>query len=580
MMKKMALIWMAVVLGWFITPLKAATWYLQANQTGDWNVLASWYSQPLGGGTHPTAITTSDIFDQNGYSITTPKASSGTVTFGGKELILHGGAGISTKTEPTASIYIQNLYSYGGWIQNSAYTGTLAIGIDNFINVSGNTTVSPAENGRGLALTIGTLKSGGDLTALGAAAGAVGGSISLSVGTATAWGGTLYIANGCQFIFATAMTSGGPLVVEGGNTEVTVNAPISFKGLTLDGTVIAPGVYAAATLGFSGTGTVTVTTPAAPSTSVWSMFGVNLPGGGFASGAFYPTDPNEWTYYQGKKLNLVRMAFLWERLQPTLNGPLNTTALASLDTAIALAQARGMHVILDMHNYDRYAISGTSYVVGSTQVPYAAYQYVWQLLAAHYAANAGVYGYDIMNEPHDDSGTWISTAAQYGVNGVRQSDTTHYVIVEGDSYAGAQSWMSVNANLAVTDPSAKVIYSAHTYWDSNNSGVYSGSYDSNNAYPTIGVDRAAQFVYWLGLKGVNGFVGEFGVPNNVASPDYRWNVALNRFLNYLDDNAVKGTYWAGGESWGTNYVLSCAVGTPPHDAPAMSVLQLFGGGTH
>ena len=100
MIKKMALIWMAMVLGIFVTPLKAVTWYLQANQTGDWNVLASWYSQPLGGGTHPTAITTSDIFDQNGYSITTPKASSGTVTFGGKQLILHGGAGLSTKTQP------------------------------------------------------------------------------------------------------------------------------------------------------------------------------------------------------------------------------------------------------------------------------------------------------------------------------------------------------------------------------------------------------------------------------------------------------------------------------------------------
>jgi hypothetical protein len=123
---------------------QAATWYLRANETSDWTTLTNWYSQPLGGGTHPTSISSSDYFDMNGYSVTTPKASSGTVTFGGKQLILHGGSLISTKTEPIASIYVANLYSYGGVIQNSAYSGTLAFGIDTLENFYGNTTVSPA----------------------------------------------------------------------------------------------------------------------------------------------------------------------------------------------------------------------------------------------------------------------------------------------------------------------------------------------------------------------------------------------------------------------------------------------------
>jgi len=558
----------------------AATWYLQANSSAnDWNTLSIWYSQPFAGGTNPTSISSADNFDLNGYSIVTPKLSTGTTTFGGNQLILHGGLGgfISTKTNPAASIAIPNLTSYGGFIQDNAFTGILPISVTNFVNNS-NTTLSGCQSGRGLNFTIGTLSGSGDLCAIGAGGGAAGGAVLFNVTTASAFTGTLYIVDGCQFTFNNGMTSGGALDIEGAGTTVTINAAVTFKGLTIDGVIKAPGTYTASSLGFAGSGSIVVQSPAAQTLTVTSAFGVNLPGGSFSSGSFYPTTSAEWAYYHGKALNLVRMGFLWERVQPTLNGTLSTTELSKMDSAIALAAAQGMSVILDMHNYDRY----NSNVIGSASVSYANYQNAWQQLAAHYQNMAGVYGYDIMNEPHDDSGTWDSTAAQYGVNGVRQSDTTHYIIVEGDSYAGAQSWMSVNANLNVTDSANKIIYSAHTYWDSNDSGTYSGyansttCYDSNNCYPNIGVDRVAQFVYWLSLKGAKGLVGEFGVPNNVASPDSRWNGALDNFLTYLNKSGVNATYWAGGEAWGTTYPLSCAIGTPPANAPAMNVLEQFG----
>jgi endoglucanase len=553
----------------------AATWYLHANALQDWNTLSIWYSQPLGGGTHPTTISSFDNFDLNGYSVLTPGITSGSSMFGGNQLILHGGTAgyISFAAENPATIIIPNLTSYGGFLDNDAYSGHLAVNITNFVN-NANTTLGGGTSVRGLNFKIGTLSGSGDICAIGTTGnGAAGGAILLNVTSATGFTGTLHIADGCQFTFNNAMTSGGTLDVQGSGTEVNLNYTVTFNGVTTNGITIPPGTYTAASLGFSGIGNVVVQPAHSVSrVQVTQLFGVNLPGGGFASGSFYPTDPNEWAYYHGKGLNLIRVAFTWERLQPALNGPLDSTALASLDTAVSLAAARGMSVILDMHNYDSYS----NYTIGSTQVPYSAFQNAWQQIAAHFAGKAGIYGYDLMNEPVGDNGTWGTTTAQYGVNGVRQSDTTHYVIVEGENYASAEYWMSASENLNVTDPANKLIYSAHIYFDSNYSGVYNGTYDSNNDYPNIGVDRVAAFIYWLGLKGAKGYIGEFGIPNNVPNPDYRWNILLNNFLCYLNNSGVEGTYWSGGESWGTTYTLSCATGTPPADAPAMSVLQNYG----
>ncbi len=563
-----------------LSSARAATWYLHADQTTDWNTLNIWWSQPISGGINPTSILATDDFDLSAHQLYTPNVS-GTNTFGGSHLILHGGRGgfLSVKTLVPNTVVVGNLTSYGGFFGNAASTGNVPMSITNFIN-SGYTTISGGIVNRGLDLTIGTLTGNGDICAVGRGGGAAGGAILMSVTTASAFTGTLYIDNGCQFTFKNAVNSGGALDVSGTatGTAVTLNATVTFKGFTLNGVAMANGTYTAASLGFNGSGSVVVQSPVASNPPISALFGTNLPGGSFGGTAFYPTDALVWDYLRAKNLNLVRVAFKWERVQPTLLGALDSAAIAKLDTVCSLAAARGQKVLLDMHNYDTY--NGVH--IGTAPVTFAAFQDVWQKLAAHFAGNSAIYGYDIMNEPAGAGGVWISTSAQYGVNGVRQSDTTHYVIVEGESYSGALSWMNVNQNLNVTDSANKLIYSAHTYWDNDNSGTYtSSSYDTNNAYPNIGVDRVGPFIYWLQLKGYKGLIGEFGVPNNVASPDARWNVALQRFLRNLNANGVDGTYWSMTQNgWPDTYSLLCAKGGkapgPVVDAPAMSVLQAYG----
>jgi len=300
------------------------------------------------------------------------------------------------------------------------------------------------------------------------------------------------------------------------------------------------------------------------------MFGVNLAGGegGTVPGTYgtnyiYPND-NEFAYYHGKNQNIIRVPFRWERVQRTLNAALDTNELARLDSVVGYAASRGMKVLLDMHNYDRY----NGNLVGSASVPYAAFTDVWQRLADHFKTSTAIYAYGLMNEPHDTGGTW-PTAAQAGVNGVRASDTIHWITICGDSWAGASGWAASNPNLAsVTDSSGKIIYEAHCYFANSNNDQY-GTYDAEGAYPDKGVVKVSPFVYWLKQHNARGLIGEYGVPGN----DSRWLPVLDHFLAYLYANGVSGTDWAGGPWWGSYSLSIEPTSNFTVDKPQMSVLQ-------
>jgi endoglucanase len=310
-----------------------------------------------------------------------------------------------------------------------------------------------------------------------------------------------------------------------------------------------------------------------------ATFGINLAGGEFGSnlpGTYnwdytYPT-AQELDYYKGKGRLVVRVPFRWERLQRTLNGPLDPTEMARIDTIMGDARSRGMVVLLDCHNFGRYKVDGTNeQVLGTSQVPNAAFADLWRKIADRYKNESAVYGYGLMNEPHDmgDDKRW-PTAAQMTVDEIRKVDTAHTILVAGDHWSGAHSWRNTsNENLDIQDPANRLVYEAHQYFDNDHSGIYDQSYDGEGANPGVGVDRVRPFVEWLRAKGKKGFVGEFGVPGN----DPRWNTALDNFLSYLKANNVGGTYWAGGPWWG-NYPLSIEpTNNFATDKPQMSVLQ-------
>ena len=166
-----------------------------------------------------------------------------------------------------------------------------------------------------------------------------------------------------------------------------------------------------------------------PTVTTGFQRGVNLSGAEFAPTNLpgtlgkdytYPT-AGELDYYKSKGLTLIRLPFLWERLQPSLYGPLNQNELNNIADFISAARDRGMKVILEPHNYDRYRLNATNYLIGSPQVPVSAFDDFWNKFAGYFRNETAIYAYSLMNEPHDTNGTWKDTA-QAGLNSLRQVD--------------------------------------------------------------------------------------------------------------------------------------------------------------
>jgi endoglucanase len=307
-----------------------------------------------------------------------------------------------------------------------------------------------------------------------------------------------------------------------------------------------------------------------------SPFGVNLAGAEFGSnmpGTFnsdytYPT-ASELDYYQSKNLNLIRLPFRWERIQPILNGNLDSNELMRLKSFVQLANNRNMEVIIDLHNYCRYKINGVYEIIGSNNLSVANITDLWTKLSLELKDEPNIWGYGIMNEPHDllPNTSWFNIA-QSIINGIRTNDQNTTIIVGGDSWSSAERWLQYSDNLKnLVDSSNDIVYEAHVYFDNDASGLYNDNYDNEGAYPNSGIDRVTPFVNWLNSNNLKGFIGEYGVP----ADDNRWLVVLDNFLNHLKQNCINGTYWAGGPWWG-NYILSIEPNNNV-DKPQMSILQ-------
>lgn len=337
----------------------------------------------------------------------------------------------------------------------------------------------------------------------------------------------------------------------------------------------------------------------AAATASRARFGVNLAGAEFGSrrpGVFdkdytYPS-PRVLDYYKSKNRTLIRLPLKWERIQYTLNGPVAAEEMNRLRGVVRAAGERKMHIILDVHNYGRYHAAGeeNSQIIGTERVPYSAFADLWGKIAAALKDEPGLFGYGLMNEPHDmgDPERW-PRAAQAAIDAIRRVDTKTAIIVPGDDWSSAARWQSgSNAALAdkVRDPRNNLIFEAHCYFDSDASGRYAKSYEEEGGSPDKGVERVRPFVEWCRAKNVRGFIGEFGVPHT----DARWLVTMDRFLAYLQANNVSATYWAGGPWWG-NYPLSIepadardkkegqaeSVKAEPADRPQMIVLRQYPG---
>lgn len=303
-----------------------------------------------------------------------------------------------------------------------------------------------------------------------------------------------------------------------------------------------------------------VTTESATATTTTGLTwrGVNLAGAEFNSRALpgrygyeyiYP-NVNSVDYYKTRGMNLVRLPFLWERLQPTLNSALDAAELSRLKAFVDGTTAKGVTVMIDPHNYARYR----GQVIGSTDVPYAAFGDFWARVADVFKSNPRVL-FGVMNEPNNmATESWVS-AANEAIRRIRGTGAVNTIAVPGNAWSGAHSWASnwygtpnAQAMLQVVDSGNNLVFEVHQYLDAYSSGT-----TSECMSPTIGAERLAVFTAWLRTHGKRGLMGEFGGANNAIC-----HQALAGMLSYMETNSdvwAGWTYWAGGPWWG-NYMFN------------------------
>ncbi len=329
------------------------------------------------------------------------------------------------------------------------------------------------------------------------------------------------------------------------------------------------------------------------------FFGVNLAGADFGTdqdgtglpGVFntsyiYPNQA-EVDYFKSKKMNIVRLPFRWERLQPTLNMPFDSSELSRLTTFVNATTAKDVTVLLDPHNYARY----NGNLIGSNAVPVSAFNDFWTRLSNTFKSNPKVI-FGLMNEPSRMSTNQWRSAANSAIQAIRNTSATNLILIPGNGWTGGHSWLqnwyaaeSPNSNtigpngykigsnaeemLNIVDPQNNFAFDIHQYLDFDFSGEHPECVSA-----TIGSEKLAEITTWLTTHNRKAFLGEFG-----GGTSSTCLAAISNISKYIVDRPnqwIGWCYWAAGPWWG-DYFTSLEptnIGTASQaDRPQMAALS-------
>lgn len=201
-------------------------------------------------------------------------------------------------------------------------------------------------------------------------------------------------------------------------------------------------------------------------------------------------------YLKNRGVKHVRLAVMWERMQPRLRGALRASEVARVSAVLRDAEALGLGVVLDLHNYGRYATAthGKREVLalGSSQLTATDLADLWRRLVGSLKGTRSLTGLGIMNEPYDLPGgpaTWESASASVA-RAIRGVDKNIPLWISG------YDWSYVTAFTGdpwIPENLGPVVYEAHQYFDDDHSGRYEESYaDTDEALASKGMSRCFQ----------------------------------------------------------------------------------------
>lgn len=307
--------------------------------------------------------------------------------------------------------------------------------------------------------------------------------------------------------------------------------------------------------------------------------GVNLSGAEYGAppGVFEKTfhypGKEEFAWAKASGFAVVRLPFLWERLQPTLAGELDRDELQRLTATVARAREQGLTTVLDPHNYAKWRGG----LIGSPEVPVEAFADFWRRLGLKFGKDRDVV-FGLMNEPQGVGFNAWAGAAQAAVKAIRATGACNLTLIPGANWTGAHSWNAVvdgasnaEAIAGVRDPGPHAI-EFHQYLDHDSSGEHAECRKPEEVTAALSIATD-----WLRKRKRKGFLGEFG-----AGPDAQCQAGLDAMLKHMADNAdvwLGWTYWAAGAWWPPTYALSIQPVAGKPAQPQMATLAKWIGKT-
>ncbi len=305
------------------------------------------------------------------------------------------------------------------------------------------------------------------------------------------------------------------------------------------------------------------------------LLGVNLSGAEFGNthlpgklnkDYIYPAD-EDLRYFQQAGMGIIRLPFLWERIQHELYGPLDTAELEELRRFVSAARALNLCVLLDLHNFGSYR----GQELGSPALPGSALTDVWlRLQRAFPDADTSALG--LMNEPAPIPMAAWTAMAQETVLALRAAGAKNLILVPSGRWSGAHEWhrrfdgvTPAESFRTFHDPLNNYAIELHQYTDADFSGTGKLCLSANQLRQIL--ERVTQ---WAIQERKKLFLGEFGVPSSTGCL-----ATLTAMLQSMQSsNAWLGwTYWSAGRWWGT-YPYSIHPGPGP-EAPQLTVLRSF-----
>jgi endoglucanase len=302
---------------------------------------------------------------------------------------------------------------------------------------------------------------------------------------------------------------------------------------------VAAGILCAAVLSY----------PARPADGreIAPLRGVNLPSATFGTSSgvraygyeyIYP-DRESIDYFAEKGMNVVRLPFRWENLQPTAKSPLNPNELARIDKVVDLATEKGMFIVIGPLNFGRYSGKVLGRELGIDVLAD-----LWQRLADHFKSNSKV-AFNLMNEPYDMPMQDVFDMSQAAIYAIRLTGARNLILVEGNNWSAARTWLDIGNDMlqGLSDPVGDLLLSPHQYLDVDGSGTHADCVSS-----TVGAARLRKITEWARGARQRLVLGEFGGGANDVC-----EAAVKGMLDYMDANRdvwVGWIWFAAGPWWG------------------------------